>query len=140
MTEEGGEVDTRSSLLGAAVAESRGERWPDELIEDEAGPVQRTQRRRVERLGSAVGLDQPVVASEVLAELGLDAVACQGTVAQRLTALTPQAGGNGFWLRIVGAVDLVGRYSPVGVIEGLRSRRMAPARGSFVRALRGPPR
>jgi hypothetical protein len=49
---EGGEVDTKSSLLGAAVAASRGERGPDELIEDEEGPVQRTQRRRVHPLAA----------------------------------------------------------------------------------------
>ena len=135
-----GEVDTRSSLLGAAVAASGGERWPDELIEDEEGPVQRTQRRRVQRAAWAVGLDGPVVDSVVLAELGLDAVACTGTVAARLAPLADKAGDPALWLRIVGAVDLVGRYGPVGVMEGLRGRRLAPARSSFVRALRGPPR
>jgi len=139
-TEEGGEVDTRSSLLGAAVAASRGERWPDELIEDEEGPVQGTQRRRVQRIAWAVGLDQPVVDSAVLAELGLDVVACGGTVADRLAVIAGKAGDPALWLRIAGAVDLVGRYGPVGVMEGLRNRLLAPARGSFARSLRGPPR
>jgi hypothetical protein len=139
VADEGGEVDTRSSLLGAAVAASRGERWPEELIEDEEGPVQRTQRRRVQRGAWAVGLDGPVVDSAVLAELGLDAVACTGTVAARVAVLADKGSDPGLWLRIVGAIDLVGRYGPVGVMEGLRGRRLAAARSSFVRALRGPP-
>jgi hypothetical protein len=137
---EGCEVDTRSCLLGAAVAASRGERWLDELIEDEEGPVQRTQRRRVQSLGSAVGLDRPEVSSAVLAELGSEAIVFRGSAASRLAAIADQTGDRALWLRIVGAIDLVGRYGPVGVVDGLRGCRLAPARGSFVRALRGPPR
>ena len=136
---EDSEFDPRSSLLGAAVAASRGERWPEELIEDEEGPVQRTQRRRVQRFGSALGLDRSEVDSAVLAELGLDAVVCSGTVASRLAKIAVQACDRAHWLRIVGAIDLVGRYGPVGAVDGLRDSRLAPARGSFVRALRGPP-
>lgn len=139
-SEDDGKVDTRSSMLGAAVAASHGERWPEELIEDEKGPVQRTQRRRVRCIGRAIGLDQSEVDSAVLAELGLDAVVCTGTAASRLCRLASKAGDPAFWLRVVGAIDLVGKYGPVGVVEGLRNRRLAPARGSFARALRGPPR
>jgi len=137
--DESGKIDARSSLLGAAVAASRGERWPEELIEEEKGPVQRTQRRRVLGLGSALGFDQPEVASAVLAELGLDAVECRGTLAQRLVALAGQAADPGLWLRVVGAVDLVGRYGPVGVMASPWCGRLAPARGSIARAMRGPP-
>ncbi len=137
---EDGEVDTRSSLLGAAVAASCGERWPDELIEDEEGPVQRTQRRRVQRLGAAVGLERTEVVSQVLAELGLEAIVFSGSVASRLAVIAGQAGDRALWLQIVGAIDLVGRYGSVGVVEGLRSCRLAPARGSLARSLRGPPR
>jgi len=140
-TGEGGEVDVRSHLLGAAVAASRGERWPTELIEDEEGPTQRTQHRRVQRVASAGGLDQRVVDSAVLAELGLDAVACSGALAVRLAGLAARAADDSaLWLRIAGAIDLVGGYGRVGVMEGLRSARLAPARGSVARALRGPPR
>lgn len=137
---EVGEVDTKTSLLGAAVAASRGERWPEELIEDEEGPVQRTQRRRVQRLATALGLGRPEVDSAVLAELGLEAIVCRGSAATRLAVIAGQAGDRALWLRIVGAIDLVGKYGPVCVVDGLRSCRLAPARGSFVRALRGPPR
>ncbi len=140
-TSRDGEVDARSSLLGAAVAASRGERWPDELIEDEEGPTRRTQERRVQRVASAVGLDHPVVDSAVLGELGLDVVACSGAVATRLAGLAARAADDpALWLRIAGAIDLVGRHGRVGVMEGIRSARLAPARGSFARALRGPPR
>lgn len=138
---EGDGVDTRSSLLGAAVAASRGVRWPEDLDRDvgETGPVQRTQRRRVERVGWAVGLDQPVVSSAVLGELGLDAAQCSGPLATRLAVLARRPAEAGLWLRIVGAIDLVGKYGPVGVIVSPGQRRLAPARGAFARAMRGPP-
>lgn len=138
---EGGEIDTKLSLVGAAIAAIRGERWPEELIFDEQGPVQRTQRRRVKWLGKAVGFDQPQVESAVLAELGLAAVEVNArTLPQRVSALARPAPGSASWLRFVACVDLVGRLGPVWVMPGVGCGRLVPARGSFARYMRGPPR
>lgn len=139
--DEAGEIDTKSSLVGAAIAAVRGERWPEELIFDEQGPVQRTQRRRVKWLGAAVGFDQPQVESSVLGELGLTAVEVNvGSLPQRVSALGRLATDPASWLRFVGALDLVGRLGPVWVMPGVGYDRLGPARGSFARAMRGPPR
>jgi hypothetical protein len=141
--EQGGalEIDTKSSLVGAAVAAIRGERWPEELIFDEQGPVQRTQRRRVKWLGKAVGFDQPQVESSVLGELGLTAVEVNvRSLPQRVSALGRLASDSASWLRFVGALDLVGLLGPVGVMPGVGCGRLGPARGSFARHMRGPPR
>ena len=138
--DEAGEVDGKSSVLGAAVAASRGERWPEELIFDEQGPVQRTQRRRVRWLGKAVGFDQPQVASSVLGELGLSAVEVNArTLPQRVSALVRLARDSAPWLRFVAALDLVGQLGPVWVMPGVGCGRLVPARSSFARAMRGPP-
>ena len=138
---EAGEIDTKSSLVGAAIAAIRKERWPEELIFDEPGPVQRTQRRRVEWLGKAVGFDQPQVESSVLGELGLAAIEVNGqTLPQRVSALSRLAPDSASWLRFVGALDLVGRLGPVWVMPGIGRSRLVPARGSFARNMRGPPR
>ena len=94
----------------------------------------------MQRFGAAVELDGEEVASAVLAELELEAVACRGTVASRLAALASRAGDPALWLRLAGATDLVGRYGCVGVIDGLRNPRVSPARGSYARSVRGPPR
>ena len=138
---EAGEVDAKSSLVGAAIAAIRGERWPEELIFDEQGPVQRTQRRRVKWLGKAVGFDQPQVESSVLGELGLTAVEVNArTPAQRVSALGKLATDSTSWLRFVGALDLVGGLGPVWVMPGVGCDRLVPARGAFARFMRGPPR
>jgi hypothetical protein len=139
--DEAGEIDTKSSVLGAAVAAIHGERWPEELIEDEQGPVQRTQRRRVQWLGKAVGFDQPQIESSVLGELGLTAVEVSvRSLAQRVATLSRLAADSAPWLRFVGALDLVGQLGPVWVMPGAGCGHLVPARGSFARAMRGPPR
>ena len=138
--DEAGEVDAKSSLVGAAVAAARGERWQEELIFDEHGPVQRTQRRRVKWLGKAVGFDQVQVESSVLGELGLTAIEVNArTLPQRVSALARLATDPASWLRFVGALDLVGRLGPVWAMPGVGCGRLVPARGSFARAMRGPP-
>jgi hypothetical protein len=136
---EQGDEDLRSSLVGAAVAASRGERWPEDLIEGEAGPVGRTQRRRIVAVGRLVGLDRPLVDSRVLGELGLDAVQVQGSLTSRVARLGRLGPGLGPWLRVVGAIDLVGRLGSVGVMPGVARSRLTPARGARARFLRGPP-
>jgi hypothetical protein len=125
--------------VGAAVAVCRGERWPEELVEEEHGPVGRTQRRWVRKVATVLGLDGVQVASAVLSELGLDAIMLGVTLAQRVAALAQKAADPSLWLHLAAALDLVGAYGPVGVMEGLQQPRLAPARGSFARALRGPP-
>jgi len=116
---EQGDGDPLSSLVGAAVAASRGGRWPEDLIEGEAGPVGRTQRRRIVALGRLVGLDQPKVDSRVLGELGLDAVQVQGSLTSLAARLGQLGSGLGPWLRVVGAIDVVGRLGPVGVMPAV---------------------
>lgn len=139
--DEAGEIDTKSSLVGAAVAAAWGERWQEELIFDEHGPVQRTQRRRVKWLGASVGFDQALVESSVLGELGLTAVEVNArALPQRVSALARLATDSASWLRFIGALDLVGRLGPVWVMPGVGCGRLVPARGSFSRAMRGPPR
>lgn len=139
--DEAYEIDTKSSLVGAAIAAARGERWPEELIFDEQGPVQRTQSRRVKWLGKAVGFDHPQVESSVLGELGLTAVEVNApTLPQRVSALGRLATEPASLLRIVGALDLVGRLGPVWVMPGVGCGRLVSARGSFARYMRGPPR
>lgn len=134
-----GTGNPRSSLVGAAVAACRGERWPEDLIEGEAGPVGRTQRRRIVAVGRMVGLDQAILDSRVLGELGLDAVQVQGGLAHRVAALGQLRPGLGPWLRVAGAIDLVGRLGPVGVMPGVARARLTPARGARARFRRGPP-
>jgi hypothetical protein len=131
--------DGQASLVGAAVAERRGERWPEELIEDERGPVRRTQRRRIAAVGRFVGLDQPVVGSRLLGELGLDAAQTTGRLTDRVAALSNLGPGLAPWLRVAAAIDLVGRLGPVGVLAGVVRPSLSPARGSRARSLRGPP-
>lgn len=133
------EADSRASLTGAAVAVCRGERWPEDLILGEQGPAGRTQRRRIAAVGRLVGLDQPRVDSRVLGELGLDLVETGGKLSARVAAVGRMGPGIGAWLRIVGAVDLVGRLGTVGVLLGTTRSSLTPARGSRARCLRGPP-
>jgi len=133
------EKEGRASLVGAAVAYCRGERWPEEPIEDEVGPVGRTQRRRIAAVGRAVGLDQPKVDSRLIGELGLDVVQTRGGLSERVAALCEAGPGMGPWLRIVGAMDLVGWWGRVGVLAGTANARLTPARGCRARSLRGPP-
>lgn len=134
-----GETDAKASLVGAAVAVCRGERWPEELVDDERGPVGRTQRRWVAKLASVLGLGQSPVPSAVLSELGLEAIVLGLTLAERVAALAQKAADPSLWLHLAAALDLVGAYGRVGVMEGLQQPRLAPARGCFARALRGPP-
>jgi len=131
--------DPRSSLVGAAVASCRGEHWPDELIFDEHGPVRRTQRRRIARVSALLGFDRDEIDSRVVSELGLSVMESVGDVAQRVAALSVFRPGLSPWLRLVGAVDLVGQLGPVGVLAGVARSPLTPARSSRARSLRGPP-
>ena len=130
----------KDNLVGAGEAACRGERWPDEPIEGDRGPVGRTQRRWLKWLGSVFGLDSPQVDSAVLSELGLNAVEVSGQLPQRVAALSRLTAEPAWWLRLVGAIDLVGRLGPVWVMPDPRCGRMSPARGSIARSMRGPPR
>lgn len=127
-----------ATMVGAAIAASVGEFWERELIEDEPGPVLRTQQRWIKWLGLVVGLDGEL-SSEVLSELGLDAIDVRGNLAGKVAALGKLTGPYA-WLRFAGALDLVCRLGPVWVISDPRSSRVASARGSVARAMRGPPR
>ena len=133
------EEDPRASLVGAAVAACRGDEWPEELIEDEAGPVRRTQARRIARVACVTGLDEPRVDSWVLAELGLDAIEVQGSLCRRVAALSRLGPGLGPWLRVAGAVDRVGRLGIVGVLPGVVRSRLTRPSGVRARHHRGPP-
>ena len=134
-----GADEPRASLVGAAVAACRGEHWPDELIFDEQGPVRRTQRRRIARVGQVVGLEQREVDSRVLGELGVGVVQGCGRLGERVAALSALGPGMKAWLRVVGAIDLAGHLGPVGVLAGVARSPLTPARGSRARSLRGPP-
>jgi len=137
---DGAEPDEpRASLVGAAIADCRGERWSEDLIFDEQGPVRRTQRRRIAFVGRVVGLDRQDVGSRVLGELGLAAMQMRGKLSDRVAALGELGPGLDPWLRIVGAIDLVGRLGPVGVLAGVARSPLTPARGIRARSLRGPP-
>jgi hypothetical protein len=131
--------EPRASLVGAAVAQCRGERWPEELIFDDPGPVRRTQGRRIARVGELVGFDGREVDSRVLGELGLGVVQVGGRLSERVAALSALGPGLEPWLRVVGAMDLVRRLGPVGVLAGVVRSPLTSARGSRVRSFRGPP-
>ncbi len=135
---EGGE-DPRASLVGAAVAACRGDEWPEELIEEEAGPVRRTQARRIARVAFMTGLDEPRVDSRILDELGLEAIEVQGSLSRRVAALSRLGAGLGPWLRVAGAVDRVGRLGIVGVLPGVVRSRLTRPSGVRARHYRGPP-
>ncbi len=138
--DEAGEIDTKASLVGAAIAADKGQHWPEELIDDEQGPVGRIQRRRIKRLGMLIGFDRPQVESAVLAELGLDIVdAGFGSLAQRVAALSKLGTGSGSWLRLVAAIDHVGRMGSVWVMPKPTCDRLSPSSGALARAMRGPP-
>lgn len=131
------EADTKSGLVGAAIAAGAGERWERDLIEGESGPVLRTQQRWIKWLGTRVGLDGEL-SSEVLSELGLNAIEVRGKLTERVAALGKLTGREG-WLRLAGALDLVCRHGPVWVIPDPRNGRVVSARSSLARAMRGPP-
>ena len=138
--DEAGEIDTKASLVGAAIAVVRGQHWPEELIEDEQGPVGRIQRRRIKRLGMLVGFDRIQVESAVLGELGLNVIDVGAeSLAQRVAALSKLGTGCGAWLRVVAAIDHVGRMGPVWVMPKPTCDRLSPSRGALARAMRGPP-
>ena len=90
-------------------------------------------------MGRLVGLDQPLADSRVMGELGLDAVQVQGSLTRRVARLGQLGPGLGPWLRVAGAIDVVGRLGPVGVMPGVARSRLTPARGARARFLRGPP-
>lgn len=131
--------DFRDSLVGAAVAWKRHERWVEELIEDETGPVRRTQLRRIGKLGRLLGLDGEKVSSRVLEELGLPLARTLGGVKERVAALGEIQPGFAGWLRLVGTMDLVGALSPVCVLSAEESARVRPARSDWARHRRAPP-
>ncbi len=138
--DEAGEVDTKASLVGAAIAAAEGQHWPEDLIDDEQGPVGRIQRRRIKRLGMLVGFDRPQIESTVLGELGLNAVDVGvGSLAQRVAALSKLGTGSGSWLRLVAAIDHVGRMGSVWVMPKPTCDRLSPSSGALARAMRGPP-
>lgn len=138
--DEEGEFDTKASLVGAAIAATGGQHWPEELIEDEQGPVGRIQRRRIKRLGMLVGFDRIQVESAVLGELGLNAVDVgSGSLAQRVAALNKLGTGSKAWLRLVAAIDHVGRMGSVWVMPKPTCDRLSPSSGALARAMRGPP-
>ena len=137
--EGAGSDETRTSLVGAAIAVCRDEHWPDELIFDEQGPIRRTQRRRIARVSRLVGFDQQEVDSRVLGELGLGVMQSGGGPSERVASLSTLGSGSAAWLRVVGAIDLVGRLGPVGVLVGVARSPLIPARGVRTRFLRGPP-
>lgn len=99
----------------------------------------RTQRRWIVAVGRLVGLDRPTVDSRVLGELGLAAVLTVCGLIGRVAALSQLGPGMGAWLRVAGAIDVVGRLGPVGVMTGVARSRLVPARGAQARFLRGPP-
>jgi hypothetical protein len=111
----------------------------EELIEEESGPVRRTQSRRIARVASVTGLDEPLVGSRILGELGLDAVDVRGDLSRRVAALSRLGSGLAPWLRVVGVVDLVGRLGIVGVLPGVARSRMTRPSGTRARYYRGPP-
>jgi hypothetical protein len=131
--------DPRASLVGAAVSACHGEYWVEELIEDESGPVRRTQVRRIARVAFVTGLDEPEVDSRVLGELGLDAVDVQGSLSRRVAALSNLGPGLAPWLRVAGAVDLAGHLGDVGVLPGVARSRLSRPSGTRARHHRGPP-
>ncbi len=131
--------DPRASLVGAAVAASRGDLWVEDLIEDEVGPVKRTQARRIARVAFVTGLDDEHVDSRIFGELGLDAVDVHGILSQRVAAMSCLGAGLGPWLRVAGAVDLVGRLGTVGVLPGVARSRLTRPSGVRARHYRGPP-
>ena len=131
--------DPRATLVGAAVAASRGEHWFDELIEDESGPVRRTQMRRIARVAFVAGLDGVEVGSRILGELGLDAVEVHGGLQRRVAALSRLGPGLAPWLRVAGAVDHVGHLGIVGVLPGVARARLTRPSWARARHRRGPP-
>jgi hypothetical protein len=134
----GGE-DPRASLVSDAVSACRGEHRVEELIEDETGPVRRTQVRRIARVAYVTGLDKPEVDSRILGELGLDAVDVHGSLSRRVAALSRLGPGLGPWLRVLGAMDLVGHLGVVGVLPGVARSRLTRPSGARARHHRGPP-
>ncbi len=137
---EAGESDTKVSLVGAAIAAAEGQHWPEDIIEDERGPVGRTQRRRIKRLGMLVGFDRAQVESEVLGVLGLNAIDVGvESLAQRVAALSKLGTGSGSWLRLVAAIDYVGLMGSVWVMPKPTCDRLSPSSGALARAMRGPP-
>jgi hypothetical protein len=138
--DEAGEVDMKASLVGAAIAAAGGQHWPEDLIDDEQGPVGRTQRRRIKRLGMLVGFDRPQVESAVLGELGLNAIDVGvGSLAQRVAALSKLGTRSGSWLRLVAAIDHVGLLGSVWVMPKPTCDRLSPSSGALARAMRDPP-
>jgi len=138
--EPGQAADTKANLVGAAIAAAGGQHWPEELIEDEQGPVGRIQRRRIKRLGMLVGFDRIQVESAVLGELGLNAVDVgSGSLAQRVAALSRLGTGFKSWLRLVAAIDYVGLMGSVWVMPKPTCDRLSPSSGALARAMRGPP-
>ncbi len=134
-------LEPKSGLLGAAIARSLDANWVRELIMNESGPVLRTQQRWISWLGKAVGFDADgEVNSEVLSELGLDAIDVRGTLSERVAALSKLATDSDGWLRLAGAFDLAGNLGGVWLMPDPRSSRVVSARGSLARAMRGPPR
>ena len=138
--DEAGEVDTEARRVGAAIAATEGQHWPEDLIDDEQGPAGRTQRRRIQRLGVLVGFDRIQVESAVLGELGLNAIDVGvKSLAQRVATLSKLGTGIGSWLRLVAAIDHVGRMGSVWVMPKPTCDRLSPSSGALARAMRGPP-
>jgi hypothetical protein len=133
------------SLIGGAIAIVDGRRPPDELIEDERGPVRRTAERRAQKVAAVLGLDGQEVSSEVLAVLSLPGVSmrhegpARRRINHRVAALAPLSMMPRGFLRALAAISVVGTYDGVGLIEGVRIGTVIGAASPVARALRGPP-
>lgn len=126
-------------VVTAAAAWCAGQRWEEELIEDDIGPVRRTQWRRINQLARKLGLDGEKVDSRILGILDLPAEMCVAEPPRRVAALAGLGPGIGAWLRLAGAFDFVGLLGPVGIGAGVTNTRLRKARGAWARMRRGPP-
>lgn len=137
--------DPGSSMIAGAVALTRGWLIPNELIEDERGPVRRTVIRRATKVAEVLGLDGPEVASEVMSALDLPGLALrhEGSRPQRIlhrvSQLKQMPAGPDRWSRMLEAMSVTGRLDGVLLIDSLRVGKLIDASSLAARALRGPP-
>jgi hypothetical protein len=124
-------------VVSAAAAWCAGQRWEEELVEDDPGPVRRTQWRRINQLARRLGLDSEKVDSHILEILDLSAELNMVKPPGRVAALAGL--GIGAWLRLAGALDFVSLLGPVGIFTGVTNIRLRKARSAWARMQRGPP-
>jgi len=131
--------ESRDDVVSAAAAWCAGRRWEEELIEDDPGPVRRTQWRRINQLAQRLGLDSKKVDSRILEILGLPAEMSVLKPPGRVAVLVGLGPGIGAWLRLAGALDFVSLLGPVGIGTGVTNTRLRKARSAWARMQRGPP-